>query len=189
MPDFHVAEDIDKHYGRLIKDAGDDTARVGELRLEQSEARAEFYRNAAQASQRQVWVNDAFAEFPDARHFAQMVTGSTVEEIKASAKAVHEQVQALRAPAPPATPPPAGEPGGEPPLNRRAAARAAYGSPAGGQGTDPADADRQKSMEREVHDILNKGNAVPQHLFTSWAQGRFREARHQARVSPSFHAD
>jgi hypothetical protein len=97
MPDeaFDSVEAIRKHFGKLIKDAeeGDQPA----LKLQQAEAIAEFSDARAAAADRKAWVREAIDKFPGAKDFPELVTGTTAEEIEASAEKVQERVQKLAA--------------------------------------------------------------------------------------------
>jgi len=97
MPDqeFESVEAIKKFYGKQIKDAED--ADKPALQLAQAEAIANFADARATAAERKVWLREALDEFPAAKDFPELVTGTTAEEIKASAKATADRVAKLTA--------------------------------------------------------------------------------------------
>jgi hypothetical protein len=92
---FESVEAIRKSFGKQIKDAED--ADKPALQLAQAEAIAEFADKRAAAAERKGWLRDALDEFPAAKDFPELITGSTEEEIKASAKATSERVAKLTA--------------------------------------------------------------------------------------------
>ena len=97
MPDqeFESVEAIKKFYGKQIKDA--EEADKPALQLAQAEAIAEFADRRAAVAERKVWLKEAMEKYPDAAEIPELVTGSTQEEIEASAKATAERVGKMKA--------------------------------------------------------------------------------------------
>jgi hypothetical protein len=116
---FESIEAIRKHFGKQLKDAED--ADKPALQLAQAEAIATFSTQRADAAERKVWLKDALDEFPAAKQIPELVTGSTEEEIRASAKAVAERVAKMTAAS----------------TDEDEAAKRMYGAPIQGGGTPP----------------------------------------------------
>jgi hypothetical protein len=91
---FTSLEEIDKHYKAQI-DATEDAVAKADLRVQQADDRAAFREAQALARERESWKREALSEFPGAKEIPELVSGSTEDEIKASAKAAHERVQKL----------------------------------------------------------------------------------------------
>lgn len=138
---FESVEAIRKHFGKLIKDAEDPDK--PSLQLQQAEAIAAFSDARAAAAERKGWLRDALDKYPAAKELPELVTGSTQEEIEASAAKVHERVQKLTA----ASAASAGDD----------AARKLYGDPiTPGQGTPPPP--RASDDEKFIADFQKRYN-------------------------------
>lgn len=115
---------------------------------------------------RESWATAALKEFPMAEKLAHLVVGDTAEAVKASAKTLHETVEAMVKEAVEAA-----KPGAE-----KAAAREAYGAPgAGGGGKPPQHKDELQDLTDRVQGYLTgKGERPPKGDFekfiTQWGQ-------------------
>ncbi len=130
---FNSPEQINAHFDPLIAAAPDE--QKPDLRLQKAEATSEFYHDQAAVANRNAWTVAALAKYPRAMPAA--ITGSTEEEVEASAKASHDFVQAAIDAAnkpPEETPPP-----GTPPADPGQQGRDAYGAPSGGGQPGPDD--------------------------------------------------
>ena len=136
---FESVEAIRKHFGKQIKDAED--ADKPALQLAQTEAIATFHERRANESERKGWLRDALDKFPGAKEFPELITGSTQEEIEASAGKVAERVAKLTAAS-----------GAD-----AAAARQLYGDPiAPGHGSPPPP--RTNEEEKFIGDFQKRWN-------------------------------
>jgi len=137
---FDSLDAIAKHYGKLRKDAADDTDKVREIELDEREARADFREKAAVSASLDAHRTKVLATAGIPEDFHEWVTGDTPEAIDASAVKIKERVDKLSAGAP------------------NAAADALYGNepirPGGGAPPPPRQSDRQK----RVHDAEVKIN-------------------------------
>lgn len=122
---------------------------------------------ALQTQQRETWRAKALDEFKLAAKFADQISGDTEEAVKASAKQLHESIQALIQEAVDAAKP----------QHEQAAARAAYGTPAAGGGGKPPEGqkDELQAMTDEVQNFLTgKGPRPTKETFdqfvTKWGQ-------------------
>jgi alkanesulfonate monooxygenase SsuD/methylene tetrahydromethanopterin reductase-like flavin-dependent oxidoreductase (luciferase family) len=82
---------IDAEYQARIADAEEDQR--SQLMLERETAKNAVWQSYGQQQQRAGWVSAALAEFPRAPQSA--ITGDTEEQVKASAKGLHEHYDTL----------------------------------------------------------------------------------------------
>src|SRR5258708_6738670 len=131
--EFESLDALDKHYGRAIKAAGDDEAKVKELQLEQREARADFRDKQSARRELDAHRKAALAEAGIPEDFHEFVTGDTPEAIDASVKKIKERVEKLTSAR----------------NNEDDAAERLYGKPAngGGQPPPPRSSDEEKWLE------------------------------------------
>jgi hypothetical protein len=94
-PQFETADDVDREYQRRI-DSEPDRIRKAELKAEAAEAKVRLREAAADQRAVDAYRKAAFADFPEAKLFPQLVTGTTESEIMASAEAAHNRVVELR---------------------------------------------------------------------------------------------
>jgi hypothetical protein len=91
MPEFHTTDDIERHYGRLIK-AEEDEAAKRELELEKREKLADFREQSAARRELEAHKREVVSKH-DLGDLADFVTGNTPEEIEASAERLAEQIK------------------------------------------------------------------------------------------------
>ena len=89
---FASVEEIQQHYAEAINAAGNDAAVVVQLESQKRDELAAFREQQIAERERQIWVREAVHEFPLARSFPQLLSGETEDEIRNSAKQVHEQL-------------------------------------------------------------------------------------------------
>lgn len=125
MPEFSNLDDIDRHYARAIREAGEDEQMVRTLQIEQREAQADFKLRAADARQLQVERDAIISRYRIDPELTTLVpTNGTLEQIEAAAKLIAAKT----------VPPPVAQDT----LRRDAAA--AYGNPVAGGQADPVNA-------------------------------------------------
>ena len=97
MPDeeFESLDAIDKHFGRQIKQAGDDEEKVRALEIERREARADFRDKQSAKRELDSHRTAAIAKAGIPEDFHDFVTGDTPEAIDASIAKVKERVDKL----------------------------------------------------------------------------------------------
>src|SRR5215472_12519948 len=91
MP-FASTDEITQHYAQAINRAGDNSAAVVELRAEEKQVLADFRLHLVEERERKIWVREAVHDYPLARSFPQLIEGQTEEQVRESAKTVHEQL-------------------------------------------------------------------------------------------------
>lgn len=92
---FTSVEAIEAEYETAIKRAGGNTDAVTELKIERSQALAEFKLRQVAERERQVWLRDALHDYPLAKAFPQLIAGQSEEELRKSAKELHAQLEIL----------------------------------------------------------------------------------------------
>ena len=97
MPDeeFESIDAIEKHYGRQIKQAGDDAEKVRDLQIEMREAKADFRDKTSARRELDSHRTAAIAKAGIPEDFHEFVTGSTPEQIDASVAKVKERIEKL----------------------------------------------------------------------------------------------
>ena len=90
---FATVEEIQQHYGEAISRAKDNPAAVIELRTEEKAVLADFRLKLVADRERAVWMREAMYEYPLSKSFPQLLGGQTEEEVKESAKSLHEQLE------------------------------------------------------------------------------------------------
>lgn len=97
MPDeeFDSIDAIEKHFGRQIKQAGDDAEKVRDLQIELREAKADFRDKQSAKRELDSHRTAAIAKANIPEDFHDFVTGSTPEEIDASVAKVKERIEKL----------------------------------------------------------------------------------------------
>jgi hypothetical protein len=123
MPDeeFESIDAIEKHFGRQIKQAGDDAEKVRELTIDLKEAKADFREKQSAIRELNAHKREAIAKAGIPEDFHDYVTGDTPEAIDASVAKVKERVEKLT----------------KAQNDDDDAARRLYGEPAHGGGTPP----------------------------------------------------
>lgn len=137
MPDFESLEDIQRHYGKLIKNS-DDEAEQRQLQLEQREAVADFREAQAQRATLDAHRTTVLASLP-AGTPAELLTGNSVEEINARAEQLKTWAESLSAQTGTGEPSPA----------------ELYGRPGAGGGTPPA---AKPEVVEEIDDFQKRFN-------------------------------
>src|SRR5690242_19940326 len=94
--EFKTIDDIEKHYGRLRKEAGDDEVRKKELTLEEREAKADFRERLTTIRELESHRRDAIAKAGIPEDFHEFVQGDTPEAIDAAATKIKERVEKLQ---------------------------------------------------------------------------------------------
>jgi hypothetical protein len=89
---FATVQEIEQHYADAINSAGQNFEAVIELKAEEKAVLADFKLALVEERERKLWLREAVQEYPLARSFPQLVTGATEDEIRESAKQVHEQL-------------------------------------------------------------------------------------------------
>lgn len=97
MPDeeFESIDAIEKHFGRQIKQAGDDAEKVRDLQIEMREAKADFRDKQSARRELDSHRTAAIARANIPEDFHDFVTGSTAEEIDASVAKVKERLEKI----------------------------------------------------------------------------------------------
>src|ERR1700682_4024968 len=86
-------EDLDKIYKKALARAED--ADEPAIRQEWAEAKSTFWERRAQAQSLQVAKRDALDKFPRAKGWEDDIRGNTPQEIEASAKRIHDRLEAV----------------------------------------------------------------------------------------------
>jgi len=99
VPDdqFDSIDAIEKHFGKLRRDAGDDDEKKRELSIDEREAKADFRERVAQARELSAHREAALAKAGIPEDFHDFVTGRTPEEIDAAVTKVKERIDKLTA--------------------------------------------------------------------------------------------
>lgn len=93
-PQFSSLEDIDGYYNGLVA-REDDPVQKAELRVQAAQEKVRFRESEANGRMVDAWRRLAIVEFPNAGKFPELVRGGTEEELRASAKEVHERVSGM----------------------------------------------------------------------------------------------
>lgn len=93
--EFESIDAIEKHYGRQIKQAGDDAEKVRELEIERREAKADFRDKQSTRRELEAHRTAALAKAGIPEDFHEFVSGDTPEAIDASVAKVKERVEKL----------------------------------------------------------------------------------------------
>lgn len=93
--EFKTIDDIEKHFGKLRKEAGDDEARKKELTLQEREAKADFRDRLATIRDLEAHRREVIAKNGIPEDFADYVQGDTPEEIDAAAGKIKDRVDKL----------------------------------------------------------------------------------------------
>jgi hypothetical protein len=89
---FTTVQEIEQHYVEAINKAGINFEAVIELKAEQKAVLADFRLAQVAERERKLWLREAVQEYPLARSFPQLILGETEDEVRNSAKQVHEQL-------------------------------------------------------------------------------------------------
>lgn len=92
---YNSVEEIERDFEARITGV-DDPLEKAELRVQMAEARIAFRSQEANDRMIDAWKRLAIVEYPGAAKFSELVHGNTEEEIRASAKEVHERVGSLQ---------------------------------------------------------------------------------------------
>lgn len=92
MPKEATLADIEKSYDEAIKKAASNPEAVNELRAERAAAVADFRLKQVQMREKALWLREALSEWPLAQEFPELVTGDTEDDVRGSAKALHERI-------------------------------------------------------------------------------------------------
>jgi hypothetical protein len=91
---YSSMEELEADFQRQI-DSVDDPVEKAELRVNKAEAQVAYRRQEAEGRMADAWKRLAMVEYPNAGKFPELITGNTEEEIRQSAKDVHERVTSL----------------------------------------------------------------------------------------------
>jgi hypothetical protein len=136
--EFDSIDALEKHYGRLIKQAGDDEEKVRDLQREMKEVRADFRDRQAAIREVAAHRREAIAKAGIPEDFADFVTGDTIEAVDASVAKVKERVDKLVAQQ----------------NDADEGARKLYGAPVNGGGTPPPP--KQSDDEKWIEDFQKR---------------------------------
>ena len=182
---IEVVEDLDKTFKKAISRAEDEDESA--IRLEWAEAKGEFYQRKANKAELSVARQAALDKYPAARDWADEIKGSTPAEIEASAKRIHDRLEA-RDKAQQETKQQAVEDDAA----QRAAAQQQYGTPAAaGTGTPiPPLLEPHEALERRIHQKLADGKGLQDGQskmdVARWVPDRLRAGIIQSQNNPSY---
>lgn len=91
---YSSMEELEGDFQRQI-DSVDDIAEKTELRVAKANAQVEYKRQEAEGRMLDALKRLAMVEYPNAAKFPELISGSTEDEIRQSAKEVHERVTSL----------------------------------------------------------------------------------------------
>ena len=91
---YNSLDEIDRDFGQRIE-REEDPVQKAELRVQAAQAKVAFREQEANGRMVDAWRRLAIVEFPQAGKFPELVRGSTEDEIRASAKEVHERVAGM----------------------------------------------------------------------------------------------
>lgn len=85
-------QDIERQYDEALRRANGKPEVQAEIRVERSQALADFRLRSIAERERTLWHRLAVADFPLAGEFPDRVTGDTEDQMRESAKALHEKL-------------------------------------------------------------------------------------------------
>lgn len=91
---YNSVEELEEDFRRRI-DAVDDPVEKADLRVEKANAMVDFRQQVAMGRELDAYKRLAMVEYPNAAKFPELISGNTEEEIRQSAKDVHERVTSL----------------------------------------------------------------------------------------------
>jgi hypothetical protein len=92
---YNSVEEIERDFEGRINGV-EDPLEKAELRVQMAEARIQYRNQEAQDRMVDAWKRLALVEYPGAGKFPELVRGANEEEIRQSAKEVHERVGSLQ---------------------------------------------------------------------------------------------